>query len=1261
MDFVEVDTVPDTNRQSDADFNVRPEFLYAGIKDLVIRGGAFYAFWNGERWSTNIDDLIVEIDKSTRKTWTDVSSKDPEKKYVAKYIRRDGSGLRTKLDRYMKQSPNSDAKFNSHILFSDDTLTREDYATAQLSYTPKEGASPNFDELLGTLYEEKELEKILWFMGAALTNSMKGIQKFMYLYGGKGTGKGTVIDIFKLLFEGYYAEISLATLTGGSEFATAQVQEVPVLVDSDSDISRIKQDTNLLKLTAHEPLLVNKKFQSQYEVEFDGLLITASNQRYAVRNVDAGINRRAVVVEPSNNRIPYSDYRRLMAQIKYELPAIAYKAIKVFEEGGPAKYEASVNLDMMTASDPIFEFVHDNYKLFGDPTSLKRVSEMFKVYLDDLGWETRGYKRRIKNELQRYYKEFREQARIDGVLTHFVYSGFKKELVVPDGEEDTELPEIALNGSESAFDAFAADYPAQYANDAGTPEKAWDKVATTLKDLDTTKLHYVRVPLNHIVIDLDLRDENGEKDLKKNLQKATEYPPTYAELSKSGNGVHLHYLYQGNPEAIDPNQGQNIEAKVYSGKSSLRRKLTKFNDAPVASLGEGTLRIKKEEPTVYDNTTKEMIWTEKKMRTAIDKNLRKEYHPATKPSIDFIKKIFEDAEKAGVEYDLMDYRQPLLVFALKSTNHKKYCLDVVHHLNYKTTKNEDEQLAETPRKSQFYDKKDLYFYDIEVYPNLLIVCWKQYGKKGTTWFNPTPAQIEALCNHPLVGFNNRRYDNHILYNRMLGASEADLFVQSQKIITSPVRSAGMFGNAYDLSYADIYDYSSKKQSLKKWEVEMGVLHDEFELPWDQPLDKESWGRAAEYCMHDCEATNKLFDYTYADYEARRILSELTGLPVNATTQMQAASFLFGDDPHPEEQFVYTDLSTLFPGYEFKLGKSSYMGDDPSEGGYVYSEPGVYENVAEIDVESMHPTSIINLNYFGPYTQRFADLKQARLYVKHKNFEEAGKMFGGVLKPYLNNDNYKALAYALKIIINIVYGLTSAKFPNKFKQPQNLDNIVAKRGALFMITLKHAIQDKGWQVVHIKTDSIKLNDITEEKLKFVQDFGHKYGYEFAVEHIFDRFALLNKAVNIGHVEDNPKWGDEANQWEAIGAQFADPYVFKKLFSQVAVTKNDFAVTKQSKFPIHIGEQFVGKVAQVYASTTGGEMTITNGAGNQAYIQGTKGFTWNLFSEYKGKEDVDMEYYEGLVHKAIKDINKVGPACKLFDVMPEEYESLILPSN
>ena len=82
----------------------------------------------------------------------------------------------------------------------------------------------------------------------------------------------------------------------------------------------------------------------------------------------------------------------------------------------------------------------------------------------------------------------------------------------------------------------------------------------------------------------------------------------------------------------------------------------------------------------------------------------------------------------------------------------------------------------------------------------------------------------------------------------------------------------------------------------------------------------------------------------------------------------------------------------------------------------------------LDVASMHPTTIEILNLFGKYTEKFTDLKEARMAIKRRDFMSARKMFDGRLTPYLENeDGADKLAYALKIVINIVYGLTSANF------------------------------------------------------------------------------------------------------------------------------------------------------------------------------------------------------------------------------------------
>ena len=73
----------------------------------------------------------------------------------------------------------------------------------------------------------------------------------------------------------------------------------------------------------------------------------------------------------------------------------------------------------------------------------------------------------------------------------------------------------------------------------------------------------------------------------------------------------------------------------------------------------------------------------------------------------------------------------------------------------------------------------------------------------------------------LVGFNCRRYDNHILYARLMGYTNEQLYNLSQKIINGSRNC--FFGEAYNVSYTDVYDFCSKKQSLKKWEIELGFI------------------------------------------------------------------------------------------------------------------------------------------------------------------------------------------------------------------------------------------------------------------------------------------------------------------------------------------------------------------------------------------------------------------------------------------------------
>lgn len=305
----------------------------------------------------------------------------------------------------------------------------------------------------------------------------------------------------------------------------------------------------------------------------------------------------------------------------------------------------------------------------------------------------------------------------------------------------------------------------------------------------------------------------------------------------------------------------------------------------------------------------------------------------------------------------------------------------------------------------------------------------------------------------------------------------------------------------------------------------------------------------------------------------------------------------------------------FKGYSFDFGKSYFHDELIGEGGYVYAEPGIYYNIALLDVASMHPHSILAECLFGPYfTQHFDDLVKARIYIKHKEFDKAGDLFSGKLKKYLTDEkSAKDLAQALKIAINSVYGLTSAKFDNPFRDIRNKDNIVAKRGALFMTELKYKMQERGCTVAHIKTDSIKIPGASKEDIQFVMDIGQSYGYTFEHEATYERMCLVNDAVYIARLSDGT--------WTATGTQFQVPYVFKTLFSHEPISFSDLCETKSVSTALYLDMnenlpedehdyRFVGKVGLFcpMIKGAGGGVLLREKDGKYYAATGSKGYRW-----------------------------------------------------
>ena len=1223
---------------------VYPDFVVKRSKHLMIRGGNFYAVFDTESnfWSTDEYEVQRLIDNELDAYAAELPNKT-DLPIKVKYMHDFSTGSWTKYRTFLSKLSDQFEQLDSSVIFADTKVVRTDYATRRLDYPLQEGPTTAYEELFGTLYDPSELRKIEWAIGAIISGASVRIQKFFVLFGAPGTGKSTYLKLLELLFEGYTSSFDIRTLVSqSSSFPAESFRNNPlVAIDHEGDLTSANRVGLLNGVVSHDTISMNVKHASAYPIKLRSLLFVATNKPVHISDTKSGIIRRLIDVIPTGTKLGIDRFEELMFQIKFEKSGIAWRCLQVYNELGPSYYERYVPVDMIRRTNVIFNFVEE-YRLDFEKEqmiTLSRAWLLYKDYTEQASIQFKLQKHQFRDELRFYWREFHDIIRIEGVQYRSLFRDFKAEAYSSSTPTPT-APKPAhwldLKAQKSLVDYEWGQQQAQLAAPSGYPRLHWVDVPTKLSEIDTTKLHYVIPPANHIVVEFDIRGADGEKSLPLCLEAAKKFPPTYCEVSKSGNGLHLHYIYTGDTTTLSRVYDTNIEVLVPYEKFSVRRKVTMCNDVPIASLSSG-LPLKQKRSSSMNKST---IKNERTLRLVLLRALHREIHPNTAPSISFIQKILEEVSESGVVYDVSDMMPSVLDFATQSTNQAAKCISIALTLPYTSIKED-----ETP---SYESESDVIFVDVEIWENLFLVCWKFKGAPAVfRLYNPTPEQVENLFSLKIVGFNNRRYDNHMLYARALGYTNEELYLLNRRIIKDKDRTA-YFREAYNLSYTDVHDYSSIKRSLKEWQLELGLPHMEMDASWDIPLPEEMWGLAGDYCANDVESTEKVHEYLSSDWAARLILSELSGLTPNHTTLAHTSRIIFGDEKHPQASFNIPDLSKEFPGYEFVGGKSMYMGEDVGEGGYVHAKPGIYMTpVAYMDIASMHPYSGIAMQIFGKYTPKFLQLVEARVHVKEGEFEKVKGMYNGLLMKYLTGPKAdpKGLAHALKIVVNMVYGQTFTPYDNPFRHKDNVENVIAKRGALFMRLLRSELEARGVLAVHYKTDSVKIVDYTEADVEFVVSFAAKYGYTFKIERIFTKMALVNKAELVAKTT--------TGKWDAVGATFQNPYVYKTLFSKEPLTLKDLSVphaVKEASMYLdfkHIpkgGRRFIGKVGLFVPMIPeyGGEL-IRVAKDREGYVSSTKGFYWLEYHQVleSNLEDfIDHSYHRHLVDDAVAKLQTVG---------------------
>ena len=582
---------------------IYPQFIYTKSRDLMIRGGDFYAIWVEERglWSTDEQDAIDLIDRELDQ-YAEANKARFDGNVHVLYLWNTESGMIDLWHKYcQRQLRDNFHMLDEKLIFSNTQTEKKDYASKRLDYPLEKGEIRAWDRLCSVLYSPEERHKIEWAIGAIVSGESKYIQKFVVFYGAMGTGKSTIMNIIEQLFHGYTCTFDAKALGSTSAaFALESFRDNPlVAIQQDGDLSRIEDNTRLNSLVSHEEMTVNEKFKSQYSNRFKCFLFMGTNRPVKITDAKSGLIRRLIDISPTGNKIPQKEYKHLISMIPFELGHIAAHCMDVYLDN-PTKYDDYIPKSMMGASNDFYNFVLDSWHVFRkeDETTLKAAWEMYKTYCEEAKVSYPYSQRAFKEELKNYFRDYQERFCLsDGSRVRSHYSGFRYEKFEDDKEEEDKTEEkprlIQLSEGDSIFDRERADCPAQLAGEAGTPAHKWENVKTKLSDINTHELHFVKLPENHIVIDFDICDKEGNKLFERNLEEASKWPATYAEVSKSGKGIHLHYMYTGDPAKLSRIYDDKIEVKVFTGNSSLRRKLTKCNTLPIATISSG-LPLKEE-------------------------------------------------------------------------------------------------------------------------------------------------------------------------------------------------------------------------------------------------------------------------------------------------------------------------------------------------------------------------------------------------------------------------------------------------------------------------------------------------------------------------------------------------------------------------------------------------------------------------------------------------------------------------------------------
>lgn len=426
--------------------------------------------------------------------------------------------------------------------------------------------------------------------------------------------------------------------------------------------------------------------------------------------------------------------------------------------------------------------------------------------------------------------------------------------------------------------------------------------------------------------------------------------------------------------------------------------------------------------------------------------------------------------------------------------------------------------------------KELLAYDIEIFAHDALVVFKDMEKTPYLFFhNDFEGLLNFIKDKKLVGYNNYNYDDYILTKMIAGWSPEQLKKLNDKIINGEEFDKHLDQHIDSIDCFQQIDVSMP--SLKKIEGNMGKMIFESSVSFDidRPLTEDEFLEVLDYCSYDVNTTidvYKLREHSY--FESKQRLLDMLGndkadkwntttisanllldKPLNKWSTLRIDEEMLELVP-PDVKDMWLQANSISSEIKKKSVTVSEFDNDIqfAWGGLhgAHKRLKRVENVKLLDAVSMYPSIIINLEVLGPATKKYAEMKEKRIEIKHKD---------------------KPLSDALKLVLSSVYG-------NLKNQYSTLNNpraamTVCVYGQIVLYELCKRLSSYA-TIININTDGVAFTADNDVYKSVAEEWQKEFGLVLEEEE-YDLF--IQKDVNNYIAVKDMKLRDSQGKVASIG--------------------------------------------------------------------------------------------------------------------------------